>query len=314
MDLSEMLTIFSPPKAFQGKIDIVQRNAIESWIALGDAVEVMLVGDELGLADVAAEYGVRHIEDVARNKYDTPLLDDIFSKVRRVAANDLLCYVNADIIFLDDLIPSVRDIARQVERFLVVGQRWDLDIGERLINDDTFIQTLRGRISASGTLHPPSGSDYFIYRRGEFDGMPPFALGRAGWDNWMIYAGIRKKMPVIDATSGITIVHQNHDYAHLPEGKPHYRLPETDLNVELAGGREMIFTLNDASWTYKPGRLRRKKPLEGKMARRLEVAVYSNAGPGKISRFFGYLFHPLRTLRSFSATMIYTVQKIISKD
>ncbi|MFA9404095.1 MAG: glycosyl transferase family 2, partial [Anaerolineales bacterium] len=72
-----MLTIFSPPKPFQGKIDVIQRNAIESWIALGDEVEIVLVGDELGLADVAAEYGVGHVEDVARNKYGTPLLDDI---------------------------------------------------------------------------------------------------------------------------------------------------------------------------------------------------------------------------------------------
>ena len=309
-----MLTIFSPPKPFQGKIEVIQRNAIESWIALGDEVEVMLVGDEFGLADVAADYGVGHIENVARNKYGTPLLDDIFSKVRRAAANDLLCYVNADIIFLDDLIPSVSDIAHQVESFLVVGQRWDLEIEERLIFDDKFMPSMRELITASGCLHPPSGSDYFIYHRGEFDDIPPFALGRAGWDNWMIYAGLRKKIPVIDATSGITLVHQSHDYAHLPEGKPHYRLPETDLNVELAGGREMIFTLNDASWNYQPGRLRRKRYLEVRLKRRLESTVYSNAGPGKISRFFGYLFHPLRTLRSFSAIMIHKIQKIISKD
>jgi hypothetical protein len=297
MDLSEMLTIFSPPKPFQGRIDVIQRNAIESWVALGDEVEVMLVGDELGLADVAAEYGLGHIEDVARNKYGTPLLDDIFSKVRRAAANDLLCYVNADIIFLDDLIPSVRDIAHQVERFLVVGQRWDLEIEERLIFDDKFVPTMREFITALGCLHPPGGSDYFIYRRGEFNNLPPFALGRAGWDNWMIYDGIRKKIPVIDATSGITIVHQSHDYAHLPEGKPHYRLPETELNVELAGGREMIFTLNDASWTYEKKGLRKKSLLERGIPRWIETSVFTLLGPGKAAKIFRLLFHPISTLR-----------------
>ena len=80
-----------------------------------------------------------------------------------MAANNILCYVNADIIFLDDLIPSVRDIACQVERFLVVGQRWDLEVEERLIFDDKFVPTMRELITASGCLHPPSGSDYFIY-------------------------------------------------------------------------------------------------------------------------------------------------------
>ena len=314
MDLNEMLTIFSPPKPFQGKIDMIQRNAIESWIALGDDVEVIVLGDEIGLSAVATEYGVRHIKNIARNEMGTPLLDDIFSQVGRVASNDLLCYVNADIIFLDDLLPSVGDIARQLERFLVVGQRWDLEIEERIKADANLVATLRGYIRASGRLHRPSGSDYFIYHRGEFDDMPPFALGRAGWDNWMIYAGIRKKIPVIDATSGITAVHQDHDYAHLPEGKPHYRLPETERNIELAGGRQMIFTLTDTSWTYHPGRLRRKSLLEGGWTRRLESLVYSMAGPGKISHFFGYLFHPRRTLRSYSMWLSHNLKKTRLRD
>ena len=158
-----MLTIFSPPKAFQGKIDVIQRNAIESWIALGNDVEIILVGDEIGLSDAATEYGVKHIKNVARNELGTPLLNDIFSKVQGVAVNDFLCYVNADIIFFDDLIPSVRDITRQIEKFLVVGQRWDLDIEERLLISTDRSLELRRRIAEKGQLHRPSGSDYFIF-------------------------------------------------------------------------------------------------------------------------------------------------------
>jgi hypothetical protein len=32
------------------------------------------------------------------------------------------------------------------------------------------------------------------------------------------------------------IVHQNHDYSHLPGGKPHYEHPDTNENIRLAGG------------------------------------------------------------------------------
>jgi hypothetical protein len=297
MDLSEMLTIFSPPKAFQGKIDIIQRNAIESWIALGDEVEVILVGDEIGLSDVATEYGVRHIKNIARNELGTPLLDDIFSKVRRTAANDLLCYVNADIIFLDDLIPSVRDIDRQVDSFLVVGQRWDLEIEERLfISTDRSLE-FRRRLAEKGQLHRPSGSDYFIFPQGEFCTIPAFALGRAGWDNWMIYAGREARLPVIDATECITVIHQNHDYGHLPNGQPHYGLPETDENISLAGGREMIFTLHDTTWKCEKTGLRKKSLLERGIPRWIETFVYTLLGPGKAARIFRLFYHPISTLR-----------------
>ena len=308
-----MLTIFSPPKPFQGKIDIIQRNAIESWITFGDEVEVMLVGDEPGLADVAAEYGVGHIEDVARNKYGTPLLDDIFSKVRRAAVNDLLCYVNADIIFLNDFIPSIRDIARQVERFLVVGQRWDLEIEERLfISTDRSLE-FRRRLAEKGQLHRPSGSDYFIFPKGEFCSIPAFALGRAGWDNWMIYAGREARLPVIDATQRITVIHQNHDYGHLPNGQPHYGLPETYENISLAGGREMIFTLHDTTWKYEKTGLRKKRPLEMGIPRWIESSVYTFLGPGKAARIFRLLYHPISTLRYLCNKNVETSISLIDK-
>ena len=71
------------------------------------------------------------------------------------------------------------------------------------------------------------------------------SFGRAGWDNWMIYAGRRSGWPVVDATASIMIIHQNHDYSHLPGGQPHYRLPETDENVRLAGGKRVIFHLRE---------------------------------------------------------------------
>jgi len=65
--------------------------------------------------------------------------------------------------------------------------------------------------------------------------MPQFAIGRAGWDNWMIYWARRQGWPVVDATWDIFIIHQNHDYSHLPGGKPHYRQPESFDNIRMAG-------------------------------------------------------------------------------
>ena len=79
------LTIFSTPKPFENPhISTIQRNAIRSWTLLPEA-EVVLVGDEVGMTEVVAEFGVRHLPEVARNSWGTPLLSDIFAQARALA-------------------------------------------------------------------------------------------------------------------------------------------------------------------------------------------------------------------------------------
>ncbi len=70
-----LLTIFTAPKPFTNPhIAIIQRNAIQSWLHLGLEVEVFLVGDEPGMAEVAAEYQVRQLAEVRRSEQGTPLV------------------------------------------------------------------------------------------------------------------------------------------------------------------------------------------------------------------------------------------------
>jgi len=98
-----MLTLFSPPKPFSGHIGVIQRNAIQSWLQFGDDVEVLLIGEEEGLEEVAQEFSVKQIKDVKRNDLGTPLVSSIFQLARDHARFSTLCYVNADILLLDDL-------------------------------------------------------------------------------------------------------------------------------------------------------------------------------------------------------------------
>jgi len=248
---------------------------------------------------VAREYGVRHIADVERNELGTPLVSSIFKVADEAASYATMCYVNADIMFLNDLLKTLKSIEGRMQNFLVIGQRWDVEISERMKFGDGWEQELRTNVRKNGRLHPPAGSDYFIYKRGALRHMPAFALGRAGWDNWMIYTGRAKGIPVVDVTGAATIVHQDHDYAHLPDGQPHYQLPESDENVRLSGGQEMVFTLLDADWVFASGDLQRK-PLRERWSRRgFESAIISRFGPGKISRLGRMLFHPKDTFRYY---------------
>ncbi len=165
------LTIFTAPKPFTNPhIAQIQRNAIYSWINLGAQVEVILLGDEAGLAEFASECGVKHLPEVARNANGTPLVSAMFDLARRHSTSPLLCCVNADILLMPDVVQGALDTARQAEKFLIVGQRWDLDVRDPLEFTPGWPERLRLRARTQGKLHRASGSDYFIFPRGLFYG------------------------------------------------------------------------------------------------------------------------------------------------
>lgn len=308
-----LLTIFTAPKPFtHPHIALIQRNAIQSWLQIEDS-QVLLIGQEEGLDQVAAEFGLPHLPQVARNRHGTPLVSSIFALARQHSTTPLLAYLNADIILLPDFLDIARQVAAQANRFLLVGQRWDLEVRQRLDFSPGWQERLQADLRRRGRLHPPSGSDYFIFPRQCFLSMPDFAIGRAGWDNWMFYHARRQGWPVIDATGLITVVHQDHDYSHLPGGQPHYRLPETDENVRLAGGRRAIFTLRDADYTLVEGRLRCIPRRGKKFWREVEIFPILALRSTWLGEFFFALFHPLKAFQEWRGRLYHWLRRKIPK-
>lgn len=246
-----MMTLFTTAKPFRGHIAVIQRNAIRSWTLLRPECEIILFGDDEGAAQIASEFGLRHIPDVARNEYGTPLLNAMFDTAQQVATHSILCYVNADIILLSDFVAAVRRIP--FRRFLMVGQRWDVDLDQPWdFSRPNWEIRMREHVCNRGSLHPPTGIDYFVFPRGLWDDIPPFAIARTVFDNWLIYAARSRGAAVIDATQSVMAVHQNH--ALVLERKMRAKdYPEAKRNLELAGGRAHVFTLCDATWLLTPG-------------------------------------------------------------
>lgn len=254
-----MLTFFTIPKPFHGHIAIIQRNAIQSWLRSTPGCEVILCGDEEGVAETANEFGVRHLGQITRNFYGTPLLGSTFSQVQQIARHHVICYVNTDIIFLSNLKKTVDRIP--FHRFLMVGQRWDLDVNNLLdFQSNDWMMQLKEEIKTRGVLHPPAGSDYFVFPKGIIENMPDFTVGRPCWDNWVIYHARSLKLPAIDSTDAVTVIHQNHDYAHVPASRGDgWDGPEADCNFSLMGSPQKRFTLLDATWQLTPQRLVRSR-------------------------------------------------------
>ncbi|HQU35636.1 MAG: hypothetical protein IPM31_04035 [Anaerolineae bacterium] len=267
-----LLTLFSAPKPFTNPhIAMIQRNAIRSWTLLYD-VEVILLGEETGLAEAARELGVKHIPNVARNESGVPLISSMFQLAREHSDSDLLCIVNADMILMDDFIEAAKHVKSQRSKFVLLSQRWDLDVTQPLEFANDWQDKLRSMAYAVGSLHRPAGSDFFLFPKSCYQDVPNFTIGRAGWDNWMIYKARKEGWAVIDCTPSVMIVHQNHDYSHLPDGKSHHEHPETNENIRLAGGQANVrYTILDATHQLADGKLIRPKMTSLRLTRKLEL-------------------------------------------
>jgi hypothetical protein len=268
------LTIFTSPKPFiDPHIVTIQRNAIRSWTELGDQVEVILMGDEVGMAELSSELKIKHLSDIACNNDGTPMISDMFLQANQISKSPMLAYINADMIMLEDVLETSKKILKMYDKFLLVGRRWNLDITEEINFTEGWQNRLQNQVKENGIIQRPTGSDYFIYPRTVLKTTPKFVVGRAGWDNWMIYHGVTQPWPIIETTETIMGVHQNHDYSHLPEGQRHYKLPESFENIRLAGGHKHIYTLHEVNKMYSSGKIKRKKFTLRRFLRLLELWI-----------------------------------------
>jgi hypothetical protein len=267
-----VLTLFSIPKPFEGDIAELQGNALSSWAALGPSVQVVLVGDEPGVAEAAAAVGADHVEHVARSDRGTPRLDDAFRGVDTVARHPLRCFVNADVVFLDDFLPAVTRLGSWREPWLAVGRTLDVRLPPAVTSRPGWRDEVR-RAAPRGVRRGAAAVDWFVFQRELFVGMPPFVVGRAAFDNWMLWHVRAQHLPVVDLTGDVLSIHQSHGYGHLPGGKHEaYWGPEAQRNRELAGRGTSVYSICDATHRLQGGEVRRNPSAflrAGEMLRRV---------------------------------------------
>lgn len=244
-----LLTLFCVPKPFAGHIGVIQRNALESWVRLDPTPQILVCGDEPGAAEVTAELGLCRVTELSRNQRGTPLVSDVFARGAELAEHDVLAYVNADILLMSDFSAAVARLVPRSSAFLMVGRRWDLDLREPVKFTPGWEDSMRRRVRERARLHGPTGIDYFVFPRGLWPVIPPFAIGRTTWDNWLLYDARRQGAALIDATLVITPVHQNHEYTQFAGGASElWNGEEAMENLALAGGYARCMSIRDANW------------------------------------------------------------------
>ena len=244
-----MLTFFTTAKAFRGHDGIIQRNALKSWKLLDPNMEVIVFGEDDGAAEVCSELGLVHHPHVEQHASGRNRLDYMFRRASQMARHEYLCYCNCDIVLMDDFRQAFERAKAWKEQFLLVSQRWDVDVTEPIdFGEATWAERLRTLTLTRGVRRDEFWIDLFVFKRGQYLDMPPLIVGHCYWDNWMIWKTLTERVPVIDGTLFMTPVHQNHGYS-AASGRIKGRATDalSMVNLETIGGKRNIRAIDAAT-------------------------------------------------------------------
>jgi len=205
-----MITIFTICRPFRGQFRHIQHNALSSWQAHTPPPEIFLFGVDASVAQAAREHGLPFFS-IATSAAGYPLVSSAINQAQRLARYDTLCFANADNIYMPSLFDAVARAQVQFDRFMIVGQRRNLEVAGRLSFGPGWVGRMERRLERKHTpLHESIALDYIIWR-GDFLGpIPDFAVGQNLYDWWLACRPLQENVPLIDVTPAVTVIHQNH--------------------------------------------------------------------------------------------------------
>lgn len=215
-----MITIFAVPMPFIGQDKISQHNAIKSWMRLEPRPEIILAGDDEGVADFAADNGLRHAPGLGRTPDGYVSVQSMFNIANREVRTDVVALVDSDIILMNDFAETVEKY-ETASNFLLGGYRRAVQVPELLGFAPGWEQRLKDRVLSGGQVYKKEwggGSDYHVYRSGLYVDSPDFSLGRGHWDGWVMWHALNEGCELIDCTDEIFAVHQNHPWRSWASG------------------------------------------------------------------------------------------------
>jgi hypothetical protein len=125
---------------------------------------------------------------------------------------------------------------------------------------ESWEEKLKERMQREGRLESHTGIDFFVFPRGTYEKVPPLVIGRIWFDQWCIKYARKKGLPLVDLTEYVPIVHQLHEYDHVPGGRERgvYGGIEADENLVHYGERPHSYTILSATHVAtKEGKIRR---------------------------------------------------------
>ena len=229
---------------------LIENNTQYTWSSMAD-VTFLNMNDE----------SLFHIKT---NKYGVPLFRDMYENVyKHCPKSRTYTYINGDLFSTyDGFIGTIKavypDSYSKLGEFVLVGQRtnvpWDVSLDAQTLTNETFHQLFQ-----TGELMVPNAVDYFISTRHAFnwDDIPPFVIGRAVYDNWLIEDLLFQtpNTQLVDVTQTLPMIHQNDGGGKFSWGGERKNMDQEDIwyNDRLAreGNRRRRFAhghTNNAEW------------------------------------------------------------------
>lgn len=206
-----MITLFSCPRAFDKHYGIIQRNAITSWTLLRPRPEIILFGEAEGIREICKEMDLIHAPELMCNELGTPYVSDSFAKAQQLAHYDLLAYLNSDLILTSNFMNMAKYVIAQKRKYVVVGGRYDIRVAGPLdFHSADWEKKIGDLCMREGNLNRLA-TDYFLFNKGIIPQMPAFLVGRAAWDNWLLWRIRDLGLPLVNATGAVIVAHPEHE-------------------------------------------------------------------------------------------------------
>jgi len=267
-----MITLLTSLKPFKGGAIEIQEKALCNWRALDPSLEIIIYGDGEGIAERAVHYGAEHIIDIRANEKGVPDFSALAEHAATYAKHEIQVYLNGDILLPPDFVTKVKLV--EFTQFLMVGQRIDLT-QDAVFNHSALSwndEIVRNYLAGQAQLHGSTGHDYFVFRRGAWQGLARLIVGRGGYDTALVAYCLRRNIPIIDATWSIHVVHQYHDYSHVKGVNKTISEEDVIANTKLHDIKRSAVNIEDSNWRLIDNRVVRcawaPNPL-----RRIEVLI-----------------------------------------
>lgn len=202
-----MISLYSTFRRFDHpQFEKVQRDAIESWLAINPAPEIIIVGNDFGTAEICKEYNLTHVPNVKTSASGTPYCNHFIWEAEKAASCATMLLCSGDIIIKQDTVDAALALLyqNQIKEYCVCARKLHVDITDGVKTDVRWATWQAG--------------DYWLHTKGIFDDMPDFLIGRHKNEKWM-FKSLCNKNALVDGSDVITVWHQQHPHEFNPENK-----------------------------------------------------------------------------------------------
>jgi hypothetical protein len=224
--------------------------AFTSWKRFN--FDVLFLGEEYH-KELCDEYGFILDTQVEKDR-GLPIIRNIFQKALSYPGYDYYCYINTDIILLEDINEFLNVIKKTEEEFCVVGQRINVyDLPPINFSKHSYDNILSIIYLLKKELYQHTGIDYFCFTPNFWDvnQIPDFRIARGFFDNWLINYGITEgNGKMIDLSYVFQPIHPEPNVRPKVEGQLlqdviQNRIIGNSDKIRFQGTQDLLFYLDE---------------------------------------------------------------------